>query len=399
MRISLHHLSVLFVLAILFGCQDTHEASFEASLDSSMYAARQMDNANQAAFYHGTDFYDYLSYELKTASSADDFSPKPDRLSVIFAHVDSIEYACAALISLIEDIKTDLLKKEAENITKEKPNDPNVIVWRKYNPEKGCLPSNLNLFALKQPETSHFVNIELLGDSDLKLSRKGQKLWNALNAYRRSILKHTGSYNWGKSEFNIQVKAINQFADRDDLVRQVSSMVDASKANLKEDRQVLIDLYIMLTKPEFVEKNGNKMHWMNSMFKDAPIVSAIASLSALENEILHARSLAYMHWRSKRGHCCYGFNQIIPVATGPSTIKEGEELEIKVSIVAFDSDKQPVVTIEGYESHIDYDNGLGIVTVKPKKGLQTIRGTVTIKNNAGTARTEPWEWTVNVLDK
>jgi len=387
------------MLLVLSGCGSNNDPFFEASIDSAIYSAKQMDRANETEFYRGYDFYDYLSYELKTSSRGEDLTPKQDKLSMILEHVDSIEASCSALISLIEEIKTDLLKKEAENVTKENNNDPNVIIWRKYNPELGCFPSNLNLLAVKRPNTSDFVNLELVGDSYEKLSGKGQELWNSLVEYRRSILKHTGSYNWGKSEFNIDAKAINQFSDRENLLSKVSSMVDASNANIKEDRQVLIDLYIMLTKPEFTEKNENKIHWINSMFMDAPIVCAISSLSALQNEILQARSLAYMHWQSKGGHCCYGFNQIIPFATGPSTIKEGEDLEIKVSIVAFDSDKQPFVTIEGYESHIDYENGLGIVTVKPKKGLQTIRGTVTIKNNSGTARTEPWEWTVNVLDK
>lgn len=399
MKVRKKYISVLFISLVLCSCGGNNELFFEASIDSTIYGAKQMDSANETEFYGGNVFYDYLSYELTTMSREEHSSPKWEKLSMIHKHLDSIETSCSALISLIEEIKTDLLKKEAENVTKVNNNDPNVIIWRKYNPELGCLPSSMNLLAVKRPRTSDFVNSDLVGDSYVKLSAKGQKLWNSLIEFRRCVVRNTGSYNWGKSEFNIDVKAINQFSDRENLLSKVSAMVDASKANLEEDRQVLIDLYMMLTKPEFKEKNGNKIHWVNSMFMDAPIVSAISSLSALQNEILHARSLAYMHWQSRRGHCCYGFNQIIPVATGPSTVKEGEELEIKVSIVAFDSDKQPFVTIEGYQSQIEYNNGLGIVTVKPKKGLQTIRGTVSIKSNSGRVRTEPWEWTVNVIEK
>ena len=43
---------------------------------------------------------------------------------------------------------------------------------------------------------------------------------------------------------------INDFVDNKDLTKKVTAMVKSSKANLKEDQQVLIDLYQMLSKPE-----------------------------------------------------------------------------------------------------------------------------------------------------
>ncbi|NVK66661.1 MAG: hypothetical protein HWE22_18860 [Flavobacteriales bacterium] len=399
MKNRFHYISVLLLLTVLHGCGSNEDPFFKASLDSTIYVAKQMDRANEIEFYRGYDFYDYLRYELKISSRVEELTLKRDKLSMIFEHLDSIENSCFRLISLIEKIKIDLLKKEGENIAIEKDNDPDVIVWKKYNPELGCLPSDLNLLAVERPKASDVVNLELIGESQEKLSSKGHELWRSLNDYRRIIVKHTGTYTWGRKEFKIDVKAINQYTDREDLIRQVASVIDASQVNKKEDRQVLIDLYLMLTKPDFIEKNGAKVHWVNSMFTNAPIVSAISSLSALQNEILKARSLAYIHWQGKQGHCCYRFNQIIPLATGPSTIKEGEDVEIKVSIAAFDSDWPPQVTIEDYQPQIVYENGLGIVTVKPEKGLQTIRGTVSIRNNSGTVKTEPWEWKVNVLEK
>ena len=146
--------------------------------------------------------------------------------------------------------------------------------------------------------------------------------------------------------------------------------------------------------------NGKKVHWISATFNDATLISAIASLSLLEQDILSARAMALAHWKSKVSTCGYSFNTIMPLATGPSTSFEGEEVKIQVLMAAFDSENQPRVTTTYGTSMITHNgDGTGTVMITPKLGLNTIKGTVSIRNKSGVEKTENWEWTVNVLKK
>ena len=61
--------------------------------------------------------------------------------------------------------------------------------------------------------------------------------------FRKEIVSLTGSYDWGGNKFEVNASAINEYASNEELTKKVTKMIDGSKANLKEDRQVLIDLY------------------------------------------------------------------------------------------------------------------------------------------------------------
>ena len=90
----------------------------------------------------------------------------------------------------------------------------------------------------------------------------------------------------------------------------------------------------------------------------------------------------------------------MPFASGPSLIHEGESTEITVGMVAFDSYNQPEVTIQFLQGEVlKSENGTGKVRVNPKKGLQKIKGTVSIRNKSGVKKTMDWEWDIQVLPK
>src|SRR5690606_18167870 len=123
----------------------------------------------------------------------------------------------------------------------------------------------------------------------------GIELWKKLNDYRTKIVELAGTYQMPGSDkkFSISPKAINDFESNAKLVDEVTKMVKGSKANLKEDQQVLIDLYVGLTKLEKNEVHDMKdVHWVGMTFDHAPLVAGIAALSSLQQDILSARALA-----------------------------------------------------------------------------------------------------------
>jgi hypothetical protein len=230
---------------------------------------------------------------------------------------------------------------------------------------------------------------------------KGAELWKTFNGYRSTILELTGSYKWGEKTFSMKPSDINEYETNAELIKKVTAMVDASKdANLKEDRQVLIDLFMMLTKKEKNEVHEMKdVHWVGMTFDHSPLVAAIAALSSMEQDVLSARALAMAHWKSKVSVGEYSFNKIMPLAYGPGVVNNGDDVELQVMMAAFDSDNQPVVTVtEGATAEIEYKgDGQGRVKFRAGGANMALKGTVAIKNKSGVKKVEKWEYNVVVM--
>jgi gliding motility-associated protein GldM len=142
------------------------------------------------------------------------------------------------------------------------------------------------------------------------------------------------------------------------------------------------------------------VHWIGATFDHAPLVAAIASLTSMQQDVLAARALSMAHWKSKVSTGEYSFNKIIPLAYGPEVANSNEEIELQVMMAAFDSDNQPVVTVDGYDNQdmVSYPgNGQGIVKMTTGSGEMELTGTVSIKNKSGVTKTEPWKKTVVIM--
>jgi hypothetical protein len=167
-----------------------------------------------------------------------------------------------------------------------------------------------------------------------------------------------------------------------------------------DNQQAITDLYLMLTLPNSVTVNSTAEHWITNTFSHSTLAGTITHLTILQNKVLTARAYALAHISSKVSVCGYGFDKIMPFANGPTLIHEGESTEITVGMVAFDSYNQPEVTIQsGGGEVLKPENGIGKVRVKPKKGLQVIKGSVSIKNKSGVKKTAYWEYYIQVLPK
>ena len=116
----------------------------------------------------------------------------------------------------------------------------------------------------------------------------------------------------------------------------------------------------------------------------------------MQKDILAARANALTLIRSRVSGQDYSFNQIIPLAYGAEVVNEGDEFEVKVMMVAYDSDKQPEVTLDG-ESVTHVKDGQGIVKLTAGGSQMDLKGTITIQDKAGLKKTLPWEKTVHVM--
>lgn len=125
-------------------------------------------------------------------------------------------------------------------------------------------------------------------------------------------------------------------------------------------------------------------------------MAAIAALSGLQNDILKARADAMDLLRSRIGGDSYSFNTIMPLAYGPEIVNQGDNFDLNVMMVAFDSDRQPEVTMNGNKIDSIVD-GKAVVNMTATSGLMEMKGTITVRNKAGIAKTMDWTKSVMVM--
>ncbi len=370
-------------------------------LDAFVAIEENTQEANIVQYDRAEGFKADIKSEISTTKGPEN-KAKLQKLKQVQSKMEEIDKETAKMIKFIDELKLELLEKSGEDISKVDPNNEEVIVWQKYDSKEPCKPMRLNLAAVQAKDQYDVPMHVLIGENIKKPTGKGMKLWNDFNNYRVRLVEMIGTYEWGGKKFDFKAKHINDFKDFKDLLKKVEKMVDENKkANLKEDRQVLIETYMGLTKKERSKVHDVKdVHWIGKTFDHAPLVAAIASLSSLQQDILSARALALAHWKSKVSTGEYSFNKIVGLAYGPEVANTGDSVTIQVMMAAFDSDNQPQVKVtEGPEGvKVVYPgNGQGLVQFRVGSATQTIKGTVTIKNKSGVPKTENWEKEIIVM--
>ncbi len=92
------------------------------------------------------------------------------------------------------------------------------------------------------------------------------------------------------------------------------------------------------------------------------------------------------------------FNKVMSLATGPLIANSGDEVELKVLMAAFDSDKQPVVTVSGGGKVKETKDGAATVVANVSgSGEMKLTGTVAIAKKSGEMKKENWEHTIKIM--
>ncbi|MBL1279240.1 MAG: hypothetical protein COA33_003170 [Fluviicola sp.] len=368
-------------------------------LDAFVAIEENTQKANIVQYDRGTGFIMDVSSEKSSTKDDAENKAKLEKLTYVLNQMDLIDQEAAKMIQEIDKLKLKIIDESGESIVVEDKNEASII-WTKTDLEMGALPIRMNLMAVQAKDAYNDAMRIMIGQDIKRPEGDGMKLWENFNKYRNRIVELTGSYEWGGKTFSVKPKNIPEFEDNKDLAKQVAKMIDASKGNLKEDRQVLIDLYIGMTKREKSEDRGTSdVHWIGKTFNGSPLVAAIASLSSMEQDVLAARALALAHWKSKVSTGEYSFNKIMPLAYGPLIANGGDSIELQVMMAAFDSENQPKVTIEEMEgAEIVYPgNGQGIIRLKAGGSAMSLKGTVSIKNKSGVPKTADWSHEIVIM--
>lgn len=343
-----------------------------------------------------------LIEELSSVTKDEAGRAKAAKIKKYLGMIEKIDKNVAEFIKYVDDLKLELIEKVEgpESVKVAKPNDKESILWKKYDPQTPLLPTRLYLQAIQQKDNFDVPMHEIVGSEISKVdpTKKGQKLWDLYNGLRKSIVETAGTYKEGeKNSWKVKVKDINDYKDFQDLSKQIEKMIKGggNKVN-PEDLEALLSIYQELTKQEFADHHEAKnIHWLGRTFDHAPLVGALASLSSLQNEILSARAKAVNLLKSKVTTGEFSFNKIQQLVSGPGVATSGEEVELLVTMAAYDSDKNPVVTAN--TGSVEVKDGIGRIKLKAGATDMTVNGSVTITNKSGVPYKRDWEWKVAVV--
>jgi hypothetical protein len=340
-----------------------------------------------------------LIEEMSSTAKDESGKAKIEKIKKYLGMIEKIDKEAGSLIKYIDDIKLEMMDKAKEDVKTVKADDEKVIVWKKYDPKFPLQPTRLNLMAVQAKDQFDIPMHEIVGSEITKLdpTKHGAKLWKQYNAFRKFIVEQTGTYREGeKNNWKVKVTDINDNMPNLKLQEKISAMIKAKSNKVNpEDEEVLLGLYQELTKIEFADHHEQKnIHWMGRTFDHAPMVGALASLSSLQNEILSARAKAVNLLKSKVTVGEFSFNKIQELVSGPGVATEGEEIELKVTMAAYDSDNNPEVTGSG---SIVVKDGVGTVKTRASgAGEMNLSGTVMIRNKSGVEYRRPWSWKVAI---
>jgi len=369
-------------------------------LDAFVAIEENIQRGNITQFERGDAARKDLVQELNTTLDDPAGIAKKKKIKQYLDLINKIDKETGEMIKFIDAVKIKILEKSGEEVKLFGDKKKDLIIWKKYNKSKPLLPIRMNLDAVQAKDQFDVPMHEIIG-SDIKTleaDKDGIKLWKKFNAYRKFVVETTGTYKEGENaNWIVKVKDINKFKDNADLTSQINKMLRApsNKVN-KEDLAALSSIYEELTKQELNDHHEQRnIHWIAKTFDHSPLVGAVASLSSLQNDILAARAKAVNLLKSKITTGEYSFNKIQELVSGPGVATAGEDIELKITMAAYDSDNNPTVTGPGT---VVVENGIGTLKTRAaNNGEMNLSGTVTIFNKAGVPKERPWSWKVQIV--
>jgi len=358
--------------------------------------------SNENLYIKGQESKTTLEDDVKTLNDPKDKAKKA-KIKTYLSIITKLDKETGKMIRFIDDIKFKLLTEAGEEYDKNSPKlkDKEFIIWSKYDYKEPVKPIRFNLFKVEHKDNFDVPMNTLVGSEIGSItSDLGMDLWDKFKDLRKSMVEIAGNYSEGvgpdgkKKIWKLKVGDINKFDDSKDLQKKLSKMMIASGNKVNpEDLSTLQLVYELMSKNEFAEYGDDKanIHWLGRTFDHAPLVGALASLSSLQNDVLQAREKLIALLKSKVSTGDFSFNQIEAFVAGDAVVTNGGELNLKVTMAAYDSDKNPTVVINGGGSQ---ETGKGIVNIKKiatGNGEQTISGSVTILSKSYIPYTKNWE--------
>lgn len=189
--------------------------------------------------------------------------------------VTKIETSCTYLIYEIDRLKIDLLKKAGEKHPSE-------------NLQPAIKPFSYDLSKLKNPNNQKVVNQLFIAKDGNNPGKAGKLLFDDFRTLRKELLTIAVS----TEKQPVTIREFNDYSNDTELQGLLEKELASKDIAPQKDKQMIIQLYMELSLPDYKDYNGMKQHPFVYTFKNSEITSAFASLTLLQSRILKARVLA-----------------------------------------------------------------------------------------------------------
>jgi len=363
-------------------------------LDAFVAIEENIQISNQNEYYRGQEKLSILEEKAQDKSEPE-VQKKAKKYLEVIAQIDKMT---AERIKEIDDLKLKILKECGEEITSVGTHES--IIQKKYDAVKDpLLPTRMKLEHVQgMDKYDEPMRIMLGPETDIKRpTGDGMKMYDNIMKYRNELVELIAkSSSTPEQKFSMKAPDIRSFKDEQDKVAQLKKAVKNQKIS-PDDIDAIFKIYAALTKQEKNEVHDQKdVHWMGKTFDHSPCVAAIASLSSLQKEILTARADAVALVQSRVGGGEFTFNKIMPLAYGPAVANNNEEVEVQVLMAAFNSDKNPEVSVSGGTLK-GISEGKGIITARGAGNEINLSGEIAILNKSGVRRSMPWNLKIPVM--
>jgi hypothetical protein len=375
----------------------------KAVLEAFVAIEENIQVSNENEFARGEEKKAQLDEQAKTG----DNPQVREKAKKFMKDVEAIEKMTAEMIKFLDESKLEIMTTCGEFVTKEGKSvagtpEEEMLIHKdgEYDTKKPCKPIRMHLAHVQGPDKYDEPMLVMgINESVTDPKGRGKDLWEKYNKYRNDLVELVvKSASTPEKPASLKCTHINEFKDVADLEKKVDAMFKKGKVPIDEYDEIR-KIYISLTKNEKYEVHGVQgVHWVGKTWDHNPQVAGIASLSSLQNEILTARADAITLIRGRVGGGDFSFNKVMSLATGPLIANSGDEVELKVLMAAFDSDKQPVVTVSGGGKVKETKDGVALVTANVSgSGEMKLSGTVAIAKKSGEMKRENWEHTIKIM--
>lgn len=220
--------------------------------------------------------------------------------------------------------------------------------------------------------------------------QEGLDLRLKIHEYRDLVLGLMANYSEGSKQFSFTPPADS------------SGLEEALMSANEKDRDKLKQYYLALTLPEKLpphEHGAEDMPWPSVMFDHAPIVAAAAMLTSLKLDVKNAESMASEFMLGKIDAPVFNFNKIEPMAFATTTyINQGDSLELKVKIAAYDSNEVSKIKfgIDGDTIESNWKEVTGNISLDGSKpGAHRVKGVIGVKEK-GEIAWKNWDFNYTV---
>ena len=241
----------------------------------------------------------------------------------------------------------------------------------------------------------------------LEPSERGINIETRLFNFRDSLIVMAAKYSvdngeGGSKDYFIDPSLLVRPPNSHDTTAFEESIQEAIKTCHPNDQARIKRIIEVLTVPEVIGNHGEVYPWIAYQFDHTVIVAAATIFTALKNDVKMSEQLAIEIVSGRAKMETFSFNKIIPLAFSKSSyINQGDSLDLKIMIAAFDSTE--AMELEYYIDDTTHSGEPLIFSGEPGDALKLsggvgthyVEGTIEVKEK-GAVKKKPWKFNYSV---